>query len=74
MWGVGEREGEREGDCWLTFGAGFVDQHALILYVYLTNYEDSGAEESVLTVSVCPLFFLIRRADAGQYYISSYAA
>lgn len=29
---------------------GFVDEHALILYVYLSNYED-GAEESVLTVS-----------------------
>jgi len=31
-------------------GAGFVDEHALILYVYLSNYED-GADESVLTVS-----------------------
>jgi HUS1 checkpoint protein len=30
--------------------AGFVDEHALILYVYLSNYED-GADESVLTVS-----------------------
>jgi len=26
-----------------------VDEHALILYVYLSNYED-GADESVLTV------------------------
>jgi HUS1 checkpoint protein len=31
-------------------GSGFVDEHALILYVYLSNYED-GADESVLTVS-----------------------
>ncbi|OBT71465.1 hypothetical protein VF21_09740 [Pseudogymnoascus sp. 05NY08] len=29
----------------------FVDNHALILYVYLANYEDPGAKESVLTVS-----------------------
>jgi len=28
----------------------FADEHALILYVYLANYEDGG-EESVLTVS-----------------------
>lgn len=28
---------------------GFVDEHALILYVYLNNYSD-GADESVLTV------------------------
>jgi HUS1 checkpoint protein len=32
---------------------GFVDEHALILYVYLSNYED-GADESVLTVSMNP--------------------
>jgi HUS1 checkpoint protein len=30
---------------------GFVDDHALILYVYLSSYDD-GADESVLTVSV----------------------
>ncbi|KFY13801.1 hypothetical protein V492_03032, partial [Pseudogymnoascus sp. VKM F-4246] len=30
----------------------FVDNHALILYVYLANYEDPGAKESVLT-SIC---------------------
>jgi HUS1 checkpoint protein len=29
---------------------GFADEHALILYVYLSNYDD-GADESVLTVS-----------------------
>ena len=28
---------------------GFADEHALILYVYLNNYDDE-AEESVLTV------------------------
>jgi hypothetical protein len=28
---------------------GFADEHALILYVYLANYEDA-ADESVLTV------------------------
>lgn len=33
----------------LTF-SGFADDHALILYVYLPNFDDSG-EESVLTVS-----------------------
>jgi hypothetical protein len=33
----------------LTGGKGFVDEHALILYVYLSNYED-GADDSVLTV------------------------
>ena len=31
--------------------SGFVDEHALILYVYLSNYDD-GTDESVLTV--CP--------------------
>jgi len=31
-------------------GLGFADEHALILYVYLSNYKD-GADESVLTVS-----------------------
>jgi len=31
----------------------FADQHALILYVYLSNYDD-GTEESVLTVSFRP--------------------
>lgn len=30
---------------------GFADEHALILYVYLSNYDD-GADESVLTVSL----------------------
>ena len=29
---------------------GFVDDHALILYVYLSN-DDDGGDESVLTVS-----------------------
>ena len=32
---------------------GFADDHALILYVYLSNYED-GTDDSVLTVSPCP--------------------
>jgi hypothetical protein len=36
---------------------GFVNEHALILYVYLSNYDD-GAEESVLTV--CKLMFTTR--------------
>jgi HUS1 checkpoint protein len=31
--------------------SGFADEHALILYVYLSNYDD-GTDESVLTV--CP--------------------
>ena len=31
----------------------FADEHALILYVYLSNYDD-GADESVLTVSPLP--------------------
>jgi len=31
---------------------GFVNDHALILYVYLENHNDPGAEESVLTVSL----------------------
>jgi hypothetical protein len=30
---------------------GFADEHALILYVYLSNYDD-GVDESVLTVGV----------------------
>ena len=30
---------------------GFVDDHALILYVYLSN-DDGGGDESVLTASV----------------------
>lgn len=30
---------------------GFVNDHALILYVYLDNYDDAG-DESVLTVWV----------------------
>ena len=49
----------------------FADQHALILYVYLSNYDD-GAEESVLTVS----FVVIKLVEAnlGQYYISSFSA
>ena len=34
----------------LLTSVGFVDEHALILYVYLSNYDD-GADESVLTVS-----------------------
>jgi HUS1 checkpoint protein len=33
----------------------FADEHALILYVYLSNYDD-GADESVLTV-IAPLHF-----------------
>jgi hypothetical protein len=32
--------------------AGFVDDHAMILYVYLDNY-DNGGDDSVLTVSSC---------------------
>jgi hypothetical protein len=34
----------------LLISVGFADEHALILYVYLSNYDD-GADESVLTVS-----------------------
>lgn len=30
--------------------SGFANEHALILYVYLSNYDD-GVDESVLTVS-----------------------
>jgi len=41
---------QKSGMWLLTGGKGFVDEHALILYVYLSNYED-GAEDSVLTVS-----------------------
>ena len=33
------------------FGTGFADENALILYVYLSNYDD-GEEHSVLTVSL----------------------
>ena len=49
---------------------GFSDEHALILYVYLSNYD--GAEESVLTVSSrCNT--LQEDADYLQYYISSFS-
>ncbi|KAK7745674.1 Checkpoint protein hus1 [Diatrype stigma] len=34
----------------------FADEHALILYVYVPQYDDSGAEDSVVTVSLCYLF------------------
>jgi HUS1 checkpoint protein len=34
----------------------FADEHALILYVYLSNYDD-GVEESVLTVSASPWLY-----------------
>ncbi len=37
---------------------GFADEHALILYVYLTNYDD-GTEDSVLTVCLCFLLSII---------------
>lgn len=51
--------------------AGFVDDHALILYVYLTNYDEEG-DESVLTVRrtsirKCPIL------NPYKYYITSYA-
>jgi hypothetical protein len=36
---------------------GFVDEHALILYVYLSNHDDGG-DESVLTVSTTYLTLL----------------
>jgi hypothetical protein len=36
-------------DLFLLIRLGFADEHALILYVYLSNYDD-GTDESVLTV------------------------
>jgi HUS1 checkpoint protein len=49
----------------------FADEHALILYVYLSNYDD-GADESVLTVSIF-LPCVWNQAYIGQYYISSFS-
>ncbi len=44
-------------------GKGFADDHALILYVYLTNYDD-GEDGSVLTVSFSsPLESILNHAD-----------
>lgn len=40
---------------------GFADEHALILYVYLSNYDD-GVDESVLTVGVL-LMWRLHQAD-----------
>lgn len=44
----------------LLTGTGFSDYNALILYVYLSNYDD-GADQSVLTVSARPCPTLLRR-------------
>jgi HUS1 checkpoint protein len=49
----------------------FADQHALILYVYLSNYDDSS-EESVLTVSSWTNVGF-NEANTKQYYISSFS-
>ena len=37
----------------LLTGVGFANEHALILYVYLANYDD-GEDGSVLTVGLSP--------------------
>lgn len=50
---------------------GFVDEHALILYVYLQNYD--GADESVLTVSCSLLIVMAEFLTFYQYYISSFS-
>lgn len=36
----------------------FADEHALILYVYVPQYDDAGAEDSVVTVSLAIISFL----------------
>jgi hypothetical protein len=60
----------------LTVALGFCHEHALILYVYLPN--DSGEEESVLTVCAAPatMLYLMNCAQSNtpQYYVSSYSA
>lgn len=39
----------------LLMKTGFADEHALILYVYLSNYDD-GSDDSVLTASPFPIY------------------
>lgn len=38
----------------------FADEHALILYVYVPQFDDAGAEDSVVTVSSAPIPLLYR--------------
>lgn len=60
----------------------FADDHALILYVFVPQYDDASAEDSVVTVST-PFFPWLfpnspRRASwltcRKKYYVSSYSA
>lgn len=62
----------------------FADDHALILYVFVPQYDDATAEDSVVTVSALSPTLILgyfycafggRLANAvGQYYVSSYSS
>ena len=51
---------------------GFADENALILYVYLSNYDD-GDDHSVLTVSSLQFETTLTPLTCSQYYISSFS-
>lgn len=51
---------------------GFADEHALILYVYLSNYDD-GSDDSVLTASPLSILPSQLKLILSQYYISSFS-
>jgi HUS1 checkpoint protein len=44
----------------------FAHDHALILYVYVPQYDDASAEDSVVTVSYLPFFFLRCSSDLSH--------
>jgi len=62
----------------------FADDHALILYVFVPQYDDATAEDSVVTVSALSSIPILRNFycafggllanTVGQYYVSSYSA
>ena len=52
----------------------FADDHALILYVYVPQYDDGQAEDSVVTVCLLLLpFSVVSCANIEKYYVQSYS-
>lgn len=49
----------------------FADGHALILYVYVPQYDDASADDSVVTVSLP--FSPMNATNGTQYYVQSYS-
>ena len=52
----------------------FCDEHALILYVYVPQYDDASAADSVVTVSLECYSEKDQVLTSRQYYVSSYSA